>query len=146
MLHYADGGEIEAKIAYSNWIEDKDPTWEWGRCDYRIKQKPKYIEGKYYKCWMNENYSPLLRRYSDGAFYDGPVQSVTETYKKIEPFEPEQKKYGLWVATDKNGKQYVYESKPERERADLVWRGGGYFSLENKLFPNQTWEDEPIEI
>lgn len=56
--------------------------------------------------------------------------------------------YKLWVAMDKSGKLFAYDSKPKREcylgfwYSDLNCMG----SISRAFFPDLTWEDEPIEV
>lgn len=56
--------------------------------------------------------------------------------------------YKLWVAMDKSGELFVYESKPKREcylgfwYSDLDYVG----SISRASFPDLTWEDEPLEV
>lgn len=57
-------------------------------------------------------------------------------------------KYKLWVARDKSGELFAYESKPKLEcylgfwYSDLNCMG----SISCKFFPELKWEDEPIEV
>ena len=56
----------------------------------------------------------------------------------------------MWVARDKNGELFLWKYKPER--GDELWNVEGMFTFEpwfmidSNLFPNLSWEDEPIEI
>lgn len=53
----------------------------------------------------------------------------------------------LWVARDNNGELYLYNEKPEYYNKSKVWSAGGICAkLDNNLFPELTWEDEPIEV
>ena len=40
MEHYANGGEVEIRDAFSawQWSEEHKPSWNWGMCKYRIKK------------------------------------------------------------------------------------------------------------
>ena len=57
-------------------------------------------------------------------------------------------KYKLWVARDKSGELFAYDSKPKRECylgfwfSDLDCMG----TISKNLFPELKWKDEPIEI
>ena len=151
MTHHLDGGEVEScnicnlSPSEEDWELDNNPSWNFSEKQYRIKQKPKHQEGKYYKCWMDSWKDPRIFLFEDGYFYNGDEQWNVKAFNRIEPLELEQKKYGLWVATDKDGNQYLYTEKPYR--ADRRWEGrGNLMYTEKKLFPNQTWKDEPIEI
>ena len=56
-------------------------------------------------------------------------------------------KYKLWVARDNNGKLYLYNEKPKYYNNLEAWFVGGICAkLDNNIFPNLTWEDEPIEV
>lgn len=56
----------------------------------------------------------------------------------------------LWVARDKDGELYLYESRPTKESDDsLVWTvdSDAYFEkLDRESFPNLKWEDDPIPV
>lgn len=53
----------------------------------------------------------------------------------------------IWVARDDNGKLCLYETKPERDYDLKIWQAGWFFiGVLNHLFPDLTWEDEPIEV
>ena len=56
-------------------------------------------------------------------------------------------KYKLWVARDNNGKLYLYNEKPKYYNDLKVWFSGRICSkLDNNIFPDLTWKDEPIEV
>ena len=56
-------------------------------------------------------------------------------------------KYKLWVARDNNGKLYLYNEKHKYYNDLRVWFSGRICAkLDNNIFPNLTWEDEPIEV
>ena len=60
-------------------------------------------------------------------------------------------KYKLWVARDSDGELYLYNEKPECYNEyfnySKVWfTDGVYFELDNKLFPDITCKNEPIEV
>lgn len=45
MEHFANGGEVEVRHKYDGeWVESKDPWWNWKSFDYRIK---KYISNDF---------------------------------------------------------------------------------------------------
>nr|DAP88751.1 MAG TPA: hypothetical protein [Caudoviricetes sp.] len=52
----------------------------------------------------------------------------------------------LWVARDKSGNLYAYNSKPERDCDYGIWFSDLYFTIFPALLPDLTWEDEPIEV
>lgn len=52
-----------------------------------------------------------------------------------------------WAARDKDGNLFAYCKKPERNEELQVWMGGfADFGLRNSLFPDLTWDDDPIEV
>lgn len=52
-----------------------------------------------------------------------------------------------WAARDKGGDLFMYCTKPERNGALQMWMGKcADFDLRNRLFPDLTWESDPIEI
>ncbi len=54
-------------------------------------------------------------------------------------------KLTLWLARDKDGELYLYFNRPER--GETVWVAeSGYMRIDDNLFPNLTWGDEPKEI
>lgn len=59
----------------------------------------------------------------------------------------ENKTYTFWVARDKNGSLFAYEDMPKRYDNKKEWFSAKFlFSMENSLFPDLKWEDEPIEV
>lgn len=53
----------------------------------------------------------------------------------------------LWVARDNDGELYLYNEKPEFYNDCKVWFAGGILAkLDNNLFPDLTWYDEPLEV
>ena len=56
-------------------------------------------------------------------------------------------KYKSWVARDKDGNIFAYNDKPTRCDNQGEWFSAKFlFSLENSLFPELKWEDEPLEF
>ncbi len=52
MLAYADGKEIEKQVN-EEWKKDKEPYFNWGYYDYRVKPQPKYRPFKdAEECWQ----------------------------------------------------------------------------------------------
>lgn len=54
-----------------------------------------------------------------------------------------------WVARDSNGSLYFYRCKPERVRLnsnDGLWMSETLNELNSDLFPDLTWESDPIEV
>lgn len=52
-----------------------------------------------------------------------------------------------WVARDNNGKLYIYSDKPERYNKGFRWvLGSAFLPLPSDLFPDLTWDDDPIEV
>lgn len=57
----------------------------------------------------------------------------------------------MWVARDKSGCLHLFSDKPERQKIGNLeyWRlnlAYSILSMDDKLFPELTWEDEPIEV
>lgn len=58
----------------------------------------------------------------------------------------------MWVARDKDGELTLYKSKPHRGKLPRwdpeSWDSGDeyWIVLDPKLFPDLTWDDEPIEV
>jgi len=51
-----------------------------------------------------------------------------------------------WVASDYDKTPMLYTIKPHRLITG-VWCGGkDYFPLDKNIFPELTWNDEPIEV
>jgi len=114
-------------------------------------KKCELIDGQYYKCWLKENQKePFIRKYCSSGMhmYDGSIEMRnTSDYDRIEPLNAEPKKYGLWVATDKNGGQWLYKTRPIRDDNVFAASNSDGVSLgQLKILPDQTWEDEPVEI
>ena len=56
-------------------------------------------------------------------------------------------KYKHWVARDNNGKLFLYNEKPKYYNDLKVWFSGRICAkLDNNIFPDLTWKDEPIEV
>lgn len=49
----------------------------------------------------------------------------------------------LWTARNKNGDLFLYNQKPIR--SENRWTGNSII-LPNSLFPNLSWNDEPLKI
>ena len=65
----------------------------------------------------------------------------------IDPPHPEATISG-WVCRDKDGRLLLFRlNKPQRETVGY-WDSwdDGYEYLPSNLFPNLTWQDEPIEV
>ena len=56
----------------------------------------------------------------------------------------------LWLARDKDGFLTLFKSKPERAHEEWVdfnpETEEQFIFIDNSLFPNLKWEDEPIEV
>lgn len=76
----------------------------------------------------------------------------------------------MWVARDKYGDLHLFENKPDRcnkiggqysgdktidispcswsikNPYDGFYLTGGFIEIDSKLFPELTWEDEPLEV
>lgn len=60
----------------------------------------------------------------------------------------ENKTCKLWVARDKDKKLYLYDSKPKRDCDCGAWCSdlSCVCVISSSLFPDLTWEDEPVEV
>lgn len=55
----------------------------------------------------------------------------------------------MYVARDKDGRLFLYHRKPKRsQRPDCYFWEEDFESmgLDSSLFPNLTWDDEPLEV
>ena len=64
----------------------------------------------------------------------------------------------VWVARDWDGGLFSYKEKPWRQEVDRMWLDSPIYQdykydgigclgqLDNKLYPDLKWEDEPIEV
>ena len=71
-----------------------------------------------------------------------------EGYKKALNDIESLPKIKVWVARDSDGCLTLCKVKPQRWEGDF-WIGEGgaeYFPLDSQIFPELTWEDEPIEV
>ena len=56
-------------------------------------------------------------------------------------------KYKLWVARDWGGMLFAYFNKPIRYTVWKEWESAGvHLSIDDSLFPELKWEDEPLEV
>ena len=51
-----------------------------------------------------------------------------------------------WVARDSDGSLTLWKVKPHRWKDDFWICGEEFFSLSLQIFPELTWESEPIEV
>lgn len=60
----------------------------------------------------------------------------------------ENKTYKLWVAREKRGGLFLYKTKPILDRDFYIWftKPDCMGAISKDLFPDLTWEDEPIEV
>ena len=64
----------------------------------------------------------------------------------------------VWIARDWDGGLFSYKEKPRRQEVDRMWLDSPVYQdykydgigcleqLDNKLYPDLKWEDEPIEV
>lgn len=53
----------------------------------------------------------------------------------------------MWVARDKDGEVYLYDAYPEKKSEYFVYRAGyNTMKLDEKLFPEVTWENSPVRV
>ena len=50
------------------------------------------------------------------------------------------------VARDSDGSLNIHQEKPSRQSIYFWMFEGGYFHVDKTLFPELTWNDEPIEV
>ena len=59
----------------------------------------------------------------------------------------ESKEYKLWIVRDWGGMLFAYFNKPIR---DTIWKewvsDGVLLSIDDSLFPDLTWEEEPLKV
>lgn len=67
-------------------------------------------------------------------------------------------KQKVWVARDRDGGLFTYKNKPWRQVIDKMWLDSPIYQdykyngvgcsdqLDNNLFPELKWEDEPMEV
>ena len=58
----------------------------------------------------------------------------------------ESKEYKLWFARDFEGELFAFYKKPERDMEFRYWVSDRYIEIDDNLFPNLTWKDEPLEV
>ena len=78
MQHYENGGEVEcAEIGFDVWRKSNDPSWNWYRYDYRIKEPKITIEK-----W-------LMRSILDGEFriIETSLVDTVASFKKVKLLE-----------------------------------------------------------
>lgn len=52
-----------------------------------------------------------------------------------------------WVARDDSGDLLVHHAKPKRVKTARMWVAKGYsMSISNDLFPDLTWDSDPLEV
>lgn len=98
-----------------------------------------------------EDMSGTIKMQTAGGVYNisAKAHSVSSIVKEIETFKPSA---SWWIATDMDGKIYIYKSKPYRGNDD-AWESVDGFAVyitqrESLSIAGRqvTWEDEPIEI
>ena len=52
----------------------------------------------------------------------------------------------MWIARDKNGRLFLYYTKPKRRKDNWHEKGTPYLQMERTQFPDLKWEDNPIEV
>lgn len=53
-------------------------------------------------------------------------------------------KYKYWVARDADGEIAFFKEKPER--SEYLWEAKWLCCIRYEMFPDITWENEPIEV
>ena len=52
----------------------------------------------------------------------------------------------MWIARDRNGNLFLHRDRPYLSRLYGVWDSDDYFRLEQKDFPEVTFENSPMEV
>ena len=59
----------------------------------------------------------------------------------------ESKEYKLLIVRDWDGMLFAYFNKPIRDTVQKEWKSDEVsLSIDDSLFPDLTWEDEPLEV
>ena len=59
----------------------------------------------------------------------------------------ESKEYKLWIVRDWGGMLFAYFNKPIRDTVWKEWNSDeDSLSIDDSLFPDRTYEDEPLEV
>lgn len=112
-------------------------------------------EQKKCKCWkdftdavFNGNTSYSTCSALDFAFDYAYSLGKQETKQEIkQETDAEETVISGWVARDSDGNLFMYSIKPERHEVLQVWIGRHTdCSMCNNLFPDLTWDDDPIEV
>ena len=82
--------------------------------------------------------------------YFGDFIMLEVNKEDIEPCiseETEEVTIDGWVARDKSGDLFIYARKPERDFIKSYWEGEtSDITPDNGLFPDITWESDPLEV
>ena len=79
------------------------------------------------------------------CLFDGKHYKLSELDFNVE--EPEEVIIDGWVARDKSGDLFIYARKPERDFIKSYWEGEtSDITPDNGLFPDITWESDPLEV
>lgn len=74
-------------------------------------------------------------------------EEVYELLKKYCAVEDADTVIQGWVAVDDDGDLFLYRTKPARDEVSLMWMSGECpLDVGINLFPNLTWESDPIEV
>lgn len=130
--------------------------WSGGRCPNDYQRKSIAQGYATYKSILNG----LANEYDWNNVHSGTILTCPEggPLMKVRPVidEPEIKE--MWTATDKEGKQYIYNSKPVRRKwaNGEMWEpseGGAWYNEDFSAFmikalglPTLTWDDEPYRF
>ena len=98
-----------------------------------------------------EAYPEKLYKDCDGNSYDDNENYREGYIKALEEISSLSKVKG-WVARDRGGDLHIFKAKPDRVKDNLgldydnYWCGEYITELDCDIFPDLTWESEPIEV
>jgi hypothetical protein len=52
----------------------------------------------------------------------------------------------FFIARDRDGSLFLYNDKPIRQSDYGTWTSCDFFKMDDKLFPEITWQDEPQQV
>jgi hypothetical protein len=73
------------------------------------------------------------------------TKALLEELSKYKAPENENKITG-WIARDENGSLYFHVYKPARVTFMGGWNSVKYVEIDDKLFPNVKWENNPMRV
>jgi len=128
---------------------------------YSYKTKPRRHDWERYwteaepkdTIYQRKGSDAYLEKIDDGLF---PIMRWEDEPIKVDFNGKSTQK--VWVARDWDGGLFSYRTKPWRQEIDRMWLDAPFYQdykydgsgcleqLDNKLFPELEWDDEPIEV